>query len=86
MDDIHPLQAWLDKRKDRIKPAAFAKLVGIKQSHLALICSRRRGPSARVALAIELATNRGVTVKQLVANPPARRGKDVSASAAARAG
>ena len=66
---MHPLQAWLDRRKSDVRPAQFARRVGISHAHLTLICKRKRGASAAVAYAIEQETGGEVTVGEIVATP-----------------
>ena len=49
-----------------ISHARFAEIVGCSQSHISLICSRKRYPSRLVALKIEQATEGDVTAMELL--------------------
>lgn len=53
-------------KNSEIKMIDFAKTVGCNQSHISLLCQKKRRPSPELALEIEKATGGKVTVLELL--------------------
>jgi DNA-binding transcriptional regulator YdaS (Cro superfamily) len=53
-------------KNQKLSTTAFGAQVGCSRSHISLICTKRRRPSADVAFAIEQATHGSVTLRELL--------------------